>query len=290
MDVLKAGKGGYDVNSALISRSANGAAPTSPATKPSTGINTDGSDGGRAAGPVDTVFLSEQASRALRVDLSAEAFAAGPAANSGVAAAVKDMDKIVPAMQRHAEESSRYMEKLSALARSKFGLGDNVSITTSGAGNAMLDNLAKENGLQKPAIPDILKQSGLLKDDTEVDAQSRTGLFGMSVTAAGDPDFGKRMDLAFDRGAKVPDGKLSLVALKDGNPATAGTMNAVRNGALSSLTNLGAQDGASLFAITDGSEDGKATVAASIRSFGMDDRVNTSAISMLKTIGHYLPG
>ncbi|PGH54355.1 hypothetical protein CRT60_31660 [Azospirillum palustre] len=226
----------------------------------------------------------------MRVDRSADAFTAGPAANSGVAAAVKDMDKIVPAMQRHVEESSRYMEKLSALARSQFGLGDNVSITTSGAGTAMLDNLAKENGLQKPAIPDILKQSGLLKDDTEVDAQSRTGLFGMSVTAADDPDFGKRMDLVFDRGAKVPDGKLSLVALKDGNPATAGTMKAIGNGALSSLTDLGARDGASLFAITDGSDDGKATVAASIRSFGMDDRVNSSAISILKTIGHYLPG
>ncbi|MBP2298220.1 hypothetical protein [Azospirillum picis] len=281
MDVSKTGGKAYDIQGSAVIRQTGGASPASPSVK---------SGGGRAMGPVDTVFLSEQASRALSVDLSAKAFSMGATASPELAAAVKDMDKIIPAMQRHGEEASRYMEKLSALARDKFGLGDNVSIMTSGAGNAMLDNLAKENGLEKPEIPEILKESGLLKDDSEADAQSRTGLLSLSVTAAGDPDFGKRMDLAFDRQAKVPADKQTLVALTNGDPATAGTSNSIKNGVLAGLTDLGAGDGASLFAITDGGKDGKATVAASIRSVGMNDRVDSSALDLLKMIGNYLPG
>lgn len=152
MNVSKVKNGGSEIHGPVIFRQAAGTFPVSSPAK-------EGRNGTRPANPVDTVFLSEQASRALSVDLSAKAFTTGATASPEVAAAVKDMDTIIPAMQRHGEEAGRYMEKLSALARDTFGLGDNVSIMTSGAGNAMLDNLAKENGLEKPEIPEILKKA-----------------------------------------------------------------------------------------------------------------------------------
>lgn len=284
MDVSKLANGGSTIQGGAAARQLMGAAASSPLTKATTNAN-------RSANPVDTVVLSDQASRALSVDLSPAAFATGAPTNPSTAAAVKDMDKIIPAMQRYTEESSRYAEKLSGLVREKFGLPDNVSVTTGGAANAMMDSLAKENGLVKPEIPQILKDHGLLSDDTqEVDSQSQTGLFGLSVTTVGDPDFGKRMDLAFDRSAAIPSDKQTLVALKSGDPATAGTLNRVKTGALGGLTDTASQDGAHLFAITDGAADGKAKVAASVRSVGMDDRVNSSALTLLATIKRYLPG
>lgn len=261
-----------------------GAAASSPLTKATTNSN-------RSANPVDTVVLSDQANRALSVDLSPAAFATGAPTNPSTAAAVKDMDKIIPAMQRYTEESSRYAEKLSGLVREKFGLPDNMSVTTGGAANAMMDSLAKENGLVKPEIPQILKDHGLLSDDTqEVDSQSQTGLFGLSVTTVGDPDFGKRMDLAFDRSEAIPSDKQTLVALKSGDPATAGTLGRIKSGALGGATNMPSEPGSSLFAITDGKADDKATIAATIRSIGMDDRAQSSALSLLSTIKRYLPG
>lgn len=49
------------------------------------------------------------------------------------------------------------------------------------------------------------------------------------------------------------------------------------------------EKGASLFAITDEQTGPQAKVAASIRSVGMDDQVNRSALDLLKTIKQYLP-
>jgi hypothetical protein len=67
-------------------------------------------------------------------------------------------------------------------------------------------------------------------------------------------------------------------------------LNRVKTGALGGLTDAASQDGAHLFAITDGAADGKAKVAASVRSVGMDDRANSSALTLLATIKRYLPG
>jgi len=270
----------------LSNASSNAGVPT-PSRQSSTPPSSvkDHPDQGKAADPIDTVHLSNQAIKALKVDLGATSFSSDAPANK-----YKDFDKIVAANQVFAEQESQYAEKLGALVREKFGLSDDVSLTTGGAANDMINQIAKEGGLKKPEIPEILKDhkaANELEENENTDA--RSGVLAISYTGVAHPDFGKHMEIAFNRNSTIPSDKLKLVSLKDNGENTASLLSSIKSSALGRYTDLREENGANLFAITDGQSGPQAKVAASVRSVGMDDQVNRSALNILKTIKQYLP-
>ncbi|WP_376958447.1 hypothetical protein ABNQ39_01695 [Azospirillum sp. A26] len=195
----------------------------------------------------------------------------------------------IPAMTDWANATSDYMGKAANAFRAAFGLSDSVSITTGGAGTAMMDAIAASKGIAKPKPPSILVEAGESEvGATAEDRKAGTGLIGLSITDRQDSRFGQKLDIAFNHGTGIASDAMALVRLDDRQGAGALARSAGA-GSLAKLLSSDSGDDASLFVITDGGSGPKAKVAAAIRSAGMDDAA-TSALAIIKAVGRYLPG
>lgn len=229
----------------------------------------------------DTVDLSDDA----KTLINGERLAPHPLDQSTL-----DRMKTIPDQQEWANKVSDYMRKRADLVRNTLNIPDNVSIMSGGVANTVFDKIAEAHGLTKPEMPQSLKDIGeknILSDEDDRTAQA--GVVGLSYTNVDDPRFGQHMEIAFNRSASVPPEKQTLVALKGGQDASSSLLATIKSSPLGRYTDARQEDGASLFAITDGQTGPQAKVAASIRSVGMDDQVNRSALDLLKTIKRYLP-
>ncbi|MBY6263013.1 hypothetical protein EI613_13995 [Azospirillum sp. 412522] len=193
---------------------------------------------------------------------------------------IRRVGAAIPAMTDWANATSEYMGKAADAFRAAFGLSDSISITTGGAGTAMMDAIAASKGISKPKPPSVLAEAGESEvGATAEDRKAGAGFIGLSITDRQDSRFGQKLDIAFNRGTGIASEAMTLVRLDDRQSA----------GALAKLLQSDGGDDASMFAVTDGDSGPNAKVAAAIRSVGMDDAA-TSALAIIKAVGRYLPG
>lgn len=242
--------------------------------------------GAATSAPVDTVSLSSEAKKAM----ASGVFLSLPTAEPGTAGdrpGLKDLGKIVAARTQLAKEESAYASKMDEIVRSTFGVPEDSAWMVGGAGFAVLDKLAASHGLQKPEMPHVLADAGE-KNLFAGEADSKTGVFGFTVTAANAPNRGAHMEVAFDRASTVAPDQMLLTALKKGDSSNQPLLNKLQGGGLSrfvdAAADLKAGSGTSLFVVTDNTSAEKAKLAGAIRSTGMDDVAPTSGLAILKTI------
>lgn len=195
----------------------------------------------------------------------------------------------VPAMADWANATSEYMGKAADAFRAAFGLSDSISIASGRAGMAMMDAVAASRGIDKPKPPSVLAEAGESEvGATAEDREAGAGFIGLSITDRQDSRFGQKLDIAFDRAAGIASESMTLVRLDDRQDGGA-LARSIGAGPLGKLLSPKSGDDASVFAVTDGGTGPNARVAAAIRSVGMDDFA-TSALTIVKAVGSYLPG
>ncbi|WP_448207555.1 hypothetical protein [Azospirillum sp. sgz302134] len=182
-------------------------------------------------------------------------------------------------------KQGEYRGKAMELLRQTLGLSDDQPFMLGGAANALLDEVASRNGLEKPEMPAALRESGM-KDPFEEDAKAESGVIGIGM-----PGSGKEVQIAFDRRAissLASGSKLLAVPLNAANDQTGPLIGAIKESSLGRFTDVRSKDqngkGASLWAVTDGRTDPNARLFATIRSVGMDDTAADTASSVLKAL------
>lgn len=229
-------------------------------------------------GTVDTVSLSPDAVRAMTGVISFAVPKASDAAERDPVAA--GMDAVL-ARRDYDLKQADYMREAMGMLRQTLNLPEDQPIVLGGAAHGLLDKLAAKNGLSKPELPDALRAAGV-KDPFAEDADAGAGVIGVGM-----PDSGKELQVVFERlglagrSAKT-DNPLRMIALKDGSDHSGPLLGAIKGGTLGRLTDTRPDQGASLWAVTDGGEGPNARVLASVRSVGMDDTATDMAAGLLK--------
>lgn len=232
--------------------------------------------------PTDIVDLSDAARRTMGHEQTA-------ALSAERDQEIRRVGTAIPAMADWANATSDYMGKAADAFRAAFGLSDTISITTGGAGSAMMDAVAASRGIAKPKLPSVLADAGESEvGATAEDRKAGTGFIGLSITDRQDSRFGQKLDIAFNRGTGIASEAMTLVRLDDRQDAGA-LARKVGAGPLATMLPTSSGDDASIFAVTDGAIGPNAKVAAAIRSVGMDESA-TSALAIVKAVGRYLPG
>ncbi|GAA4249143.1 hypothetical protein GBZ26_01135 [Azospirillum formosense] len=230
-------------------------------------------------GTVDTVSLSTDAVRAM------EAGTISFTVPKADAAAVKDpvaarMETML-ARRDYDLKQADYMREAMGMLRQTLNLPEDQPIFLGGAAHGLLDRLAAKNGLSKPELPDALRAAGA-KDPFAEDADAETGVIGVGM-----PNSGKELQVVFDRlglagRSTKTDDPLRMISLTDGSDRSGALLGAIKGGSLGRLTDTRPDQGANLWAVTDGDRGPNARILASVRSVGMDDVATGMATNLLK--------
>jgi hypothetical protein len=177
-----------------------------------------------------------------------------------------------------------YMRKATDLLRQTLGLADDQPMMLGGGATALIDRVAERNGLEKPEMPAALRQAGM-KAPFEDEAKADGGVIGIGM-----PGNGASLQIAFDRNALAFLDKPQMVALKPGNDRAGPLTGTIKEGPMGRYIDMRADKGTNLWAVTDGGTGPNARVLASVRSAGMDDNANTSALTLLASIKRLFAG
>lgn len=198
--------------------------------------------------------------------------------------------EVMAAHQEWMGRQRAYMDSLDTIVRETFGIPEDAGYMIGGAAHAAIDALGAKHGLVRPEMPAIMKEAGWTDpaDRIAKDAASDTGVFAILHTAVGSPDFGKSLTVAFDRHADVPEEAMRVTDLKSKDAGA--LIGRVLDGPLGGSVRTDMRTNSGVFAITDDAPAGKARVAATVRSVGMDVAATSDVPGMLATMMRHLKG
>lgn len=198
------------------------------------------------------------------------------------------IDRMRPeVMAAHEEwlgQQRAYMDSLIGLVRATFGVPEDAGFMIGGAAYAAIDSLAARHGLVRPEMPAIMKEAGWTDpaDRIAKDAQSRTGVFAILHTGVDSPDYGRSLTLTFDRNTDLPERAMRVADMKSKDAGA--LIGRALEGALGGSLRSDLRTDTGVFAITDDGPAGRARIAATVRSIGMDDVAKDGATGMLATM------
>lgn len=187
------------------------------------------------------------------------------------------------APQSWQEKYEEYLEKATTLLRKTLGIPQGDAVYLDGAGLAVVDELAKENGLVRPTgAPEGDRQI----TDWDTSARESTGVIGAIGCTAGDPDFKKSMYLAFNRKdiSNASSLKLATSSQDNENRRLSEKLDDVLNHVQSANLLAVPANQIKRFSVISGS----GGTVGTIMSLGLDTLAQEQGASMLSTIAQIL--
>jgi hypothetical protein len=181
------------------------------------------------------------------------------------------------------EKKSDFGRKTVDLVKNSLDIPDNFGFSVQGAATAVVNEIAKRNGIDKPQPSQFLIDSGW-KDIFAESNASETGSITLNI-----PNSEKALTIAFDRSSTISPDHLSLIALGSQNNQNAALSKKIENSPLGGFKNLGREANATHYAVTDGEKGQNARVFASIQSMGMDEFASSSSLNLIKKLMAYFP-